>query len=196
MKPPVLLETKIIAGRYKGRKILLPAGEGTRPTKNIVRESLFDTLQTELFGHGFVEVFAGSGSVGLEAASRGCESVCFIEADRAAYGVLQKNIQSLGVEGARSWQGDSFALLGEAVAYLKLLRQKGWFYFDPPFDIREGQESVYPQVEALIAALPIEQTQGVIIEHRSEYAPSDLIGPYHLVKRRKFGKTTLSYYAA
>lgn len=192
MKPE--LSARIIAGRYKGRKIALPALEGTRPTKNIVRESLFDTLQTELFGSGFVEVFAGSGSVGLEAASRGCETVCFIEADRFAYDTLQRNIRAVGFEGSKCWLGDSFTLLGEAVNYLRVLRQKAWFYFDPPFDIREGQSTVYAQTEALIASLPAEQVQGVVIEHRSEYNAPETLGACHLIKRRKFGKTTLSYY--
>ncbi|MGE4295706.1 MAG: 16S rRNA (guanine(966)-N(2))-methyltransferase RsmD [Campylobacterales bacterium] len=187
--------TRVIAGRYKGRKILLPDLEGTRPTKNIVRESLFDTLQTDLHGHAFVEVFAGSGSVGIEASSRGCDNVCFIEADRTAYATLQKNIKTLGIEGARTWQGDSFLLLKEAADYLRLLRLKGWFYFDPPFDIRQGQQDVYAKTEALIAALNPEQVQGVVIEHRSEYAPAETLGACSLVKRRKFGKTTLSYYA-
>ena len=73
------METKIIGGKYKGKKIKLPPLSVTRSSKSILRESLFNTLQQDIAGKNLVEVFAGSGSIGLEAISRGAKKVFFIE---------------------------------------------------------------------------------------------------------------------
>jgi 16S rRNA (guanine(966)-N(2))-methyltransferase RsmD len=186
---------RISAGRFKGHKIALPDTEQTRPTKSIVRESLFDTLQNDLIDTAFVEVFAGSGSVGLEALSRGCETVCFMEKSPQALRTLKANLKSLGIhQEAHLFAGDSFVRLGEVQALLKTLRVPAWFYFDPPFDIREQFEDIYAHTLTAIERLSTDEALGVIIEHRSAVSLPAAIGAFSQKKQRKFGKTTLSYY--
>ncbi|MDR1911082.1 MAG: 16S rRNA (guanine(966)-N(2))-methyltransferase RsmD [Helicobacteraceae bacterium] len=185
---------KIIGGALKGRKILLPERDGSRPTKAIARESIFDSLQSEIGAFAFAELFAGSGSVGLEAISRGAKSAIFIERDKAAFGVLERNIAALKISNAKCFLGDSFVLIAQAIEYLKAQKQKAWFYLDPPFSIREGFSQIYEQTQTLLSSLPIDALAGAIVEHSSNVVLSDSLGALAISKRRKFGKTTLSYY--
>ncbi|MDR2639382.1 MAG: 16S rRNA (guanine(966)-N(2))-methyltransferase RsmD [Helicobacteraceae bacterium] len=185
---------KIIGGSLKGRVILLPETFETRPTKSIARESIFDALRGEIEGLAFVEVFAGSGSVGLEAISRGASEAIFIERDRAAFKVLEQNIAALKIANAKLFCGDAFVLMASALDRLKSAGKKAWFYFDPPFSIREGFSDIYAKTEAAIASLDPALTAGVIVEHGSNTPLNDRLGSLAIAKRRKFGKTTLSYY--
>lgn len=93
--------TRIIAGLAGGRQIRTPPGRGTRPTSDRVREALFSRLEHLDAVHGakVLDLYAGSGALGLEAASRGASSVLLVESDRAAIAVLRKNIAELGVPG-------------------------------------------------------------------------------------------------
>ncbi|GHV06538.1 16S rRNA (guanine(966)-N(2))-methyltransferase RsmD [Campylobacterota bacterium] len=187
--------TRVIAGRFKGRKIALPTSDGTRPTKSIARESLFDTLMGRVEDRAFVELFAGSGSVGLEALSRGAANAIFCERDHAAIATLEANIAALGVANeAKVLRGDSFALFDEVVRYLKATNERAWFYCDPPFDIRGGFTDIYDQLSALLATLDRTTAIGAVVEHSSAAAQSEQIGNLTIIKRRVFGKTTLSYY--
>jgi len=188
------LETKIIGGKYKGKKIKLPSLEVTRSSKNIVRESLFNTLQYDIIDENFVEVFAGSGSVGLEALSRGAKHVYFIEIDKNSFNTLLKNAKSLDINRCTLIFGDAFEKIYDVIEKLKNKKEKAYFYFDPPFAIREGQEDIYKKVIKTIENLPKDTVLMIIIEHMSKIDMPQEIGEYELIKKRKFGKTTLSYY--
>lgn len=89
---------RIIAGEFRGRRILPPEGMDTRPVTDRVKQSLFDILAPMLAGVGVYDCFAGTGSMGLEALSRGAEGTVFLEADRSAVALLRKNIEALGVK--------------------------------------------------------------------------------------------------
>ena len=84
------LSKKIISGKFKGKVLKLPSKTTTRSSKSIVLESFFNTLQFDIVGATFVEVFSGSGSIGLEALSRGAEEIIFMEKDREALKVLKQ----------------------------------------------------------------------------------------------------------
>jgi 16S rRNA (guanine966-N2)-methyltransferase len=100
---------RIIAGEFRGRKILPPQGTLTRPITDRVKQSVFDVLAPGLAGAVVYDLFAGTGSLGLECLSRGCESVTFFESDRSALALLEKNVGSLGVaDRARIVAGDLF----------------------------------------------------------------------------------------
>src|SRR4051812_35820357 len=92
---------RIIAGEFRGRKLLPPAGDATRPITDRVKQSLFDILSPRIEGAHVYDCFAGTGSMGLECLSRGAQQATFFEIDRSALGLLKKNISSLGV-GDRS----------------------------------------------------------------------------------------------
>ena len=127
------LQGSIVAGKYKGKKIDLPSLETTRSSKVIVKESYFNTIQFDVIDATFVEVFSGSGSVGLEALSRGAEFAYFMEKDKAAFETLSKNIQSLGAKNCLSIYGNSFENIEQVKKELAQKKKKAFFYVDPPF---------------------------------------------------------------
>lgn len=188
------LETRIIAGEFKGKKIKLPSLDVTRSSKNILRESLFNTLQYDVIDKNFVEVFAGSGSVGLEALSRGAKHVYFIELDKNSFEILKKNAKSLDISRCTLIFGDAFEKIFDVIEDLKRKKEKAYFYFDPPFSIREGHEDIYDKVIETIKKIPKEVVEMIIIEHMTKVDLPKIIGKYELVKKRKFGKSSLSYY--
>ncbi len=184
----------IQGGKYKGKKLYIPSGLTTRSTKSIIRGSLFDTIQNEIINQNFVEVFAGSGSMGLEALSRGAKAAYFIERDKNAYRVLQKNSALIDKENSHLSFGDSFELYLPLIKTLQNSSQKAFIYFDPPFDIREGMSGIYDRVIELIEKTPEDVVLKIIIEHMSSIDFADRIGDYVKIKKRKFGKTTLTYF--
>jgi len=185
------LHVSISAGKYKGKKLSLPSMESTRSTKSILKGSLFDTLQSDLVGEVFVEVFGGSGSMGLEALSRGAKHAYFIEKDKYAFSILKNNCQLIDPQSTTCKQGDSFDIFK---VLLQELTCKAFFYFDPPFSIREGMEDIYTKVLKLIRDIPQERAHLIIIEHMSELTLPKDIGTYTLQKTKKFGNSSLSYY--
>jgi len=185
------LYTTICSGKYRGKKLLLPSLNSTRSTKSIVKESFFNTIQFEIVNSIFVEVFAGSGSVGLEALSRGAKEVYFIEKDTDAYKILLQNIKSIDDEKCVAVLADSFT---EFPKLLKKIDKKAYFYFDPPFSIRDGMDEIYLKTYSLIENIPIEICELVSIEHISDITPPQNLADYKKIKSKKFGKTTISYY--
>jgi 16S rRNA (guanine(966)-N(2))-methyltransferase RsmD len=185
------LMATISAGKYKGKKIALPSLESTRSTKAILKGSLFDTVQYDIVDEVFVEVFGGSGSMGLEALSRGAKHAYFIEKDKAAFSTLKSNCKLIDEAHTTPLYGDSFTLFP---TLLPTLKSKAYFYFDPPFSIREGMEDIYLKVMELIASIPQEKAHLIIVEHMSTLSLPVSIGSYALQKTKKFGNSSLSYY--
>jgi len=185
------LYTTINGGKYKGKKLLLPSLSTTRSTKSIIKESFFNTVQFEIIGKNFIEVFAGSGSMGLEALSRGAKKIYFIEKDKNAYNILLENIKSLNTKECTAINGDSFT---EFLNILNLIEEKSYFYFDPPFHIRDGMDEIYEKTFELIENIPKELVEMIAVEHISSIKMPENISGYKLKKSRKFGKTTISYF--
>ena len=192
---PKRLSTRIIAGKHKGRKIALPPKSVTRSSKARLRESLFNTLQFDLVDKNFVEVFGGSGSVGLEALSRGAKRAWFVELDTESFDVLRENCRTIDPTRCDCRKGDAFTVLPRILEELKRKGEKAYIYFDPPFSIREGHEEIYDKVEKTIDTIPPETVEWIIVEHMSAHPFPEHIGPFQQIKHRKFGKSSLTYYA-
>jgi len=188
------MHIKIISGKYKGKKISLPQTKTTRPTKQIVRESFINTIKSYLRESVFVEVFAGSGSVGIEALSNGAKFAYFIEKDFNAIAVLKKNLSSIEQVNTKIICGNSFEKIQEIVFDLKKKKEKAIFYLDPPFNIRQNQQNIYEQTIKLINFIPKEIVTLIVIEHLSSFSFDAQISCYQKTKSKKFGKTTLSYF--
>jgi 16S rRNA (guanine(966)-N(2))-methyltransferase RsmD len=188
------LTKKIVAGKYKGKTLELPSKKTTRSSKAIVLESFFNTLQFEIVDAYFVEVFSGSGSIGLEALSRGAKKIFFMEKDRDALRVLQKNIAQTDPDACEVFAGDSFVNIHQVIARLKKQKAKAYIYIDPPFSLREGMEDIYEKMLLLIESLPDENVNMLIVEHMSGLKLPQKIGSYQCKKSKKFGKTSLTYY--
>ena len=131
---------RIIAGTHRGHRIAAPKGLDTRPTSDRVRESAFNLIGP-VDGASVLDLFAGSGAMGLEALSRGAESATFVEADRRAAETIDENLAKLRLTGARIVRDDAVrALAAEASAG----RKYDLVLVDPPYDL-------YPNLEPKLA---------------------------------------------
>jgi len=119
---------RIIAGSRKGHKIDAPPGRGTRPTSDRVRENVFNLLQPWVEGATVLDLFAGSGAMGMEALSRGAERAVFVEADPQACRVIDRNLEKLRLTGARVYQSDVARFLATERGSYDLI------FCDPPYD--------------------------------------------------------------
>ncbi|GAA4543696.1 16S rRNA (guanine(966)-N(2))-methyltransferase RsmD [Mycobacterium paraffinicum] len=135
--------TRIIAGVAGGRRIAVPP-RGTRPTTDRVRESLFNilTVRRELNGVAVLDLYAGSGALGLEALSRGAASALFVESDQRSASVIARNIDALGLPGAAVRRGAVATVLATGTQSPVDL-----VLADPPYDVEAAE------VEAALAAL-------------------------------------------
>ncbi|GGK43046.1 16S rRNA (guanine(966)-N(2))-methyltransferase RsmD [Nocardia camponoti] len=177
--------TRIVAGVAGGRRLKVPPA-GTRPTSDRVREALFSTIDARfgLDGARVLDLYAGSGALGLEALSRGAESVLLVESDRTAAGVVRANIAELGLPGAQI----RVAPVGTVLA------QSGsgdidLVFSDPPYDV--DTETVISDLAALATNNWLADDALVIVE-RSVRSP-EIVWPagYSALKPRKYGETRI-----
>ncbi|WP_373036653.1 16S rRNA (guanine(966)-N(2))-methyltransferase RsmD [Sulfurimonas sp.] len=188
------LTKKIISGKFKNKVLKLPSKTTTRSSKSIVVESFFNTIQFDIIDATFVEVFSGSGSIGLEALSRGAKNILFMERDRDAIKVLKENIANTDPSACEVFSGDSFTNINAVISTLKRNNKKAYFYIDPPFSIREGMEDIYDKMISMIASIPPELTELIIIEHMTGLEIPENIGAFTKKKSKKFGNTSITYF--
>ena len=186
--------TTTTASNYKDKKIELTDIFTTRRSKGILKESLFNTLQFVIIDKNFVEVFAGSGSIGLEALSRGAGQCYFIEYNKAAFRSLEGNAKRVDPSMFHLFYGDSFEKFATVYEMVKKSNEKTYFYFDPPFSTRDGMDDVYDKTIALIEGIEPEVCEMVIVEHMTNLDMPEEIGALALMKRKKFGRSTMTYY--
>lgn len=175
---------RIIAGIKRGKKLNTLAGERVRPTTDRVKESLFNILQFQLEGRVFLDLFAGSGQIGLEALSRGGTEAVFVESSPAVERVLRQNIKNLGFDSK------SKVFLGDCLKFLKNTTQMfDIIYIDPPFG-----ENLYES--ALQAAGNRVKASGLIIcEHLSkELLPDQIDQLCQVLRRYRYGTVSLTVY--
>ena len=189
-----IFTTTIIGGDFKGKKIEIPDISTTRSSKGILKESFFNTIQFEIIDKNFVEVFAGSGSVGLEALSRGAAHCYFMEYNKTAFRCLESNIKNTDPSRCTTFYGDSFENFANVYNIVKKTGRKTYFYFDPPFSTRDGMDDIYDKTVALIESIEPEVCEIVTVEHMTNLDMPKEIGELTLVKRKKFGRSTMSYY--
>lgn len=189
-----IFTSTVNAGIHKGKKIDIPDIFTTRSSKSILKESLFNTLQFNIIDKNFVEVFAGSGSIGLEALSRGAGQCYFMEYNKTAYHCLESNAKRIDPSKCHLFYGDSFEKFALVYQAVKKSDEKTYFYFDPPFSTRDGMDDVYDKTIALIESIEPEICEMVIIEHMTNLDMPPKIGELELMKRKKFGRSTMTYY--
>ncbi|MDG4812572.1 16S rRNA (guanine(966)-N(2))-methyltransferase RsmD [Hydrogenovibrio sp. 3SP14C1] len=119
---------RIIGGDFRGRKLPVMNAEGLRPTSDRVRETLFNWLQFDISGAECLDVFAGSGALGLEALSRGAKSVCFLELNKESAQQIQQNLDTLKIPGSKVIQTDSLQWLQQTPS-----KPFDVIFLDPPF---------------------------------------------------------------
>ncbi|MGJ0343677.1 16S rRNA (guanine(966)-N(2))-methyltransferase RsmD [Aliarcobacter cryaerophilus] len=195
IKPTTKPTTKIIAGTYKGKVLSLPSLDVTRSSKAVLKESVFNVLQFDIIDKIFIESFAGSGSIGLEAISRGAKRAYFIELDKKSYSILVKNCKSINIEKCQTIQGNAFVQTPLILEFLKNSKEEVILYVDPPFDFREGMEDIYDKSFRMIENIENSNIFKIIIEHESKLEVPKILGKFSLEKTRKFGKSSLSYFS-
>lgn len=174
---------RIVGGLYRSRELVAPRGQKTRPTSDRVREALFSMLtsQQDFAGLRVLDLFAGTGALGLEALSRGAQSAVFVEQDRAALRALSHNVGALGVEA----QVRVLALPVEKAA--ARVGAVDLVFADPPYDVvsRGALATVLQDYRALGARW--------VVEHASrDGAPT--LPDLQLISSRVYGDTAISLY--
>ncbi|WP_299546036.1 16S rRNA (guanine(966)-N(2))-methyltransferase RsmD [uncultured Helicobacter sp.] len=184
---------RVIGGIYKGKNLQMAPLEVTRSSKAILKESLFNTLGAEIVGTNFVEFFAGSGSVGIEALSRGAKFALFFEQNKQSFKVLELNLANICKDCA-PYQlifGDTFKEYSMA---LKTLKSPTIAYIDPPFEVRENMKDIYIKCFKMIENLDSNVFSLVVLEHHSTLVIPEQIGAFSQIKTKRFGKSSLSYF--
>ena len=189
-----IFTTTITAGTHKGKKIEIPDIFTTRSSKGILKESLFNILQFDIIDKNFVEVFSGSGSIGLEALSRGAGEAYFMEYNKTAYRCLEGNVKRIDPTHSHLFFGDSFEKFATVYEMVKRSNKKTYFYFDPPFSTRDGMDDVYDKTIALIETIEPDVCEMVMVEHMTNLTMPETIGKLVQTKRKKFGRSTITYY--
>lgn len=140
---------RIIAGRFRRRNLQANPGITTRPITDRAKEQLFENLGGELSGERVADIFSGTGSLGLEALSRGASSVVFLEQDRKAHTLLKENVQTLGIgEEVLCWRTD--ALRSSYIPKnVEGLTPYELIFFDPPFPLIQKMRTGSPMYKAL-----------------------------------------------
>ncbi len=181
--------TRIIGGTAGGRRIKAPAGESTRPTSDRVREALFSSLEStlgSLAGLRFLDLYAGSGAIGLEARSRGAGVVTLVEHDRRTAGLIRDNIRTLGFDGVEVLTSSVSRVLAHPPR-----TPYDIVFLDPPYPVPVGD------VEADLTALGDHGWLAVgalVVVERSSRGPGPT-WPAGLTdgRERKYGETVLWY---
>jgi 16S rRNA (guanine966-N2)-methyltransferase len=190
---------RIIAGTLRSRQIEAPAGLATRPTSDRLRETLFNVLAPRMQDAVFLDLYAGSGAVGLEALSRGATQVVFVERAATALKVLRANLQRLGL-------ASGFRVHAESVAsFLRGPRSGGMefdvVFLDPPYEAEKEYESsltLLGKADLAPAEGPSPWLAGgavVIAEHRRKQKLEDAYGMLQRTRLLEQGDAALSFYA-
>jgi 16S rRNA (guanine966-N2)-methyltransferase len=180
---------RIIGGRAGGRTLRAPKGAGTRPTSDKVREAIFNILDSNFeLPERVLDLYAGSGGLGLEALSRGATAAVFVDADEDACEVIQANAATLSCSGA-------VVVCSPVVRWLvkQSAADFGWVFLDPPYDSHKTGE--LDKALGLIVRKELLAPGGLVIaEHEWRSAPQDEIGGLALFDRRRYGQTAVSFY--
>lgn len=177
---------RIIAGVFRGRKLKTLDGQDTRPTLDRVRESLFNIIAPRVEGAMVLDLFSGSGAIGLEALSRGAQFAVLNDASPKSVDVILDNVEALGAVE------DTGVMCEDAFRAIDILVDNGLrfdlIYLDPPYD-----SGLYTPIIEYIRKTGVLKLNGMVIcEHRKGYTfevPYD----YRIYDRRTYGKTTISF---
>ncbi len=171
---------RVIGGEFRSRRLKSVPGLDTRPTPDRLREALFNVLAARIEGAMFVDAYAGTGAVGIEALSRGAAQAIFIEISRGAVNAIQENLRSLGIEDrAQVVSGKAASVAGRY--------RPDIIFADPPYN----QEGEYG---AILEALTESPPPLLVVQHESRLALPERHGSLRRVRVLKQGDNSLSFY--
>ena len=178
---------RIISGTSKGRRLATLRGHTLRPTSDRVKESMFNILGGEIEGKVILDLFAGTGNLGIEALSRGAQRVTFVEKDQEAFKLIQRNLLACQM-------GDRSEILPREVdRALKVLRGKGerfdLIFMDPPYE----KGLIQKTIERLCTERIYHDDSILVIEHNRREPLFDISDFWTLTRQRKIGETLISF---
>ena len=194
--PLCWLAMRIIAGTFRSRMLVAPPGMSTRPTSDRLRETLFNVLAPRIEGAAFLDLYAGSGAVGLEALSRGAARVTFVERAPAALKVLNGNLERLGISGEVRIHAKSVSAFLRSSAQSAPKRERHEVVFlDPPYDAAEEYATTLGLLGGMAQGI-LAAGAMVIAEHRRKQAIDEQYGNLKRTRLLEQGDAALSFYAA
>jgi 16S rRNA (guanine966-N2)-methyltransferase len=180
---------RVIAGKYRSRRLVAPAGTQTRPTSDRLRETLFNVVAASVEGSAWLDLFAGTGAVGIEALSRGARTVCFVESSSRAARAIRSNLATLGIsQGAEVIERDAAIALGMLDAQTLVF---DFCFLDPPYRKPDDYEQV---LSFLAQSRLLKPASLVIAEHDKHFDPGEAFGALHRRRRLRQGDAVLSFY--
>jgi 16S rRNA (guanine966-N2)-methyltransferase len=182
--------TRVIAGKAGGRRLAVPGGAGTRPTSDRAREGLFGTVVSEvgsLTGKRVLDLYAGSGAVGLEALSRGARAVLLVESDARAAAAIKANIATVGIDGALVIRDRVERVLGRPPAASDAY---DLVFADPPYAVTAAAVT---RVLTLLANGWLAGDALVVVERATRSGPLEWPPGYLPGKSRRYGEATFWY---
>ena len=176
---------RITGGEFGGRGLSVPRTGALRPTQDRVREALFNILAPEMSGADFLDLFAGTGSVGLEALSRGAGRATFVESDRRHLSVLRENVASLAAGGRAE------VVASDAYRWLASYSGPGFSvaFADPPYAL--GEERGYASVLETLAGRGVVRQGGLFVAEMTSAQRSEETPGWELLRDRTYGRTRL-----
>ena len=176
---------RVITGTARGRKLKDLPGLDTRPTTDKVKESIFNIVQFDIEGRRVLDLFAGTGQLGIEALSRGAAHCVFVDASRAAAAVVRDNLAHTGFETS------SRVVQGDAISFLTSCREKfALAFLDPPYASELLEKALFKMVDIDIMA-----ENGIIVcESALDKAMPQLPAPYRMGREYRYGKIKLTLY--
>ncbi len=173
---------RVITGTARGRRLRTPENYDIRPTTDNVKESVFNIIQFDIEGRRVLDLFAGTGQLGIECLSRGAAEAVFIDENTAAVKIVKENLKTCGFTAA--------VLQQDALSYLRHCGKFDLIFVDPPYDSR-----LYESVLETINSVDILSDGGIILcESRREKSLPDMRAPYRKKKEYNYGRVKLTVY--
>lgn len=173
---------RVITGTARGRRLRTPENYDIRPTTDNVKESVFNIIQFDIEGRRVLDLFAGTGQLGIECLSRGAAEAVFIDENTAAVKIVKENLKTCGFTAA--------VLQQDALSYLRHCGRFDLIFVDPPYDSR-----LYESVLETINSVDILSDGGIILcESRREKSLPDMRAPYRKKKEYNYGRVKLTVY--
>lgn len=173
---------RVISGSARGRKLVSRPGESTRPTADKVKESVFNIIQAHVSGSRVLDLFAGSGALGIEALSRGADHATFVEKDFGAMNIVKTNLENTRLSDKSS------LIKGDALSFLKNTDERfDIIFIDPPY-----ASGLYEEVFSLISSRRLLSPEGIIISEHKTGAEVTLCNGLRLLSERKYGNVSVS----
>ncbi len=179
---------RVIAGDFRGRQLQAVPGKGTRPTTDKVKESIFSMIGPFFDGGWVLDLYAGTGGLGIEALSRGCERAVFVDADQRALSIVRQNIAQLGLEARcetyRNDAGRALKALGKRDVQFDLV------FLDPPY----AYQKLAAEITAISEQHLLSAGGRIVAEHDAAIELPEQIGTYIREKTATYGDTTISIF--